>query len=93
MLPGIESLCRCHKLLKQPINACVQVASILLPLCFVYDVFWVFLQPLLTHGDSVMVKVRCSHAPGLQWFVQVAATGVMMTVQSFVLLCQSTTTA
>lgn len=36
---------------------CLQVACILLPLCFVYDVFWVFLQPLLTNGDSVMVKV------------------------------------
>jgi len=35
----------------------VQVACVLLPLSFFYDVFWVFIQPYLTHGDSVMVKV------------------------------------
>ena len=35
----------------------LQVACILLPLCFLYDIFWVFLQPLLTHSDSVMVDV------------------------------------
>ena len=38
--------------------ACVlQVASTLLPLCFVYDIFWVFIQPLLTDSTSVMVEV------------------------------------
>ena len=36
---------------------CLQVACVLLPLCFCYDVFWVFLQPLLTDGPSVMVEV------------------------------------
>ena len=30
----------------------------LLPLCFLYDVFWVFLQPLLLGGPSVMVQAR-----------------------------------
>ncbi|KAF8059420.1 SPPL2 [Scenedesmus sp. PABB004] len=36
----------------------VRVACVLLPLCFAYDVFWVFLQPLLTGGGpSVMVAV------------------------------------
>ena len=35
-----------------------QVASVLLPLCFLYDVFWVFLQPLLIGGPSVMVQAR-----------------------------------
>lgn len=35
----------------------LQVACLLLPLCFLYDVFWVFIQPLLTDGPSVMVKV------------------------------------
>ncbi|KAK9821152.1 hypothetical protein WJX74_001342 [Apatococcus lobatus] len=35
----------------------IKVACILLPLCFLYDIFWVFLQPLLTHSDSVMVDV------------------------------------
>lgn len=38
----------------------LQVACVLLPLSFAYDVFWVFIQPRLTHGDSVMVEV-CKH--------------------------------
>ncbi|KAK9818848.1 hypothetical protein WJX81_006352 [Elliptochloris bilobata] len=33
----------------------IKVASVLLPLCFLYDIFWVFLQPLLIGGPSVMV--------------------------------------
>jgi signal peptide peptidase-like protein 2B len=36
----------------------LRVACVLLPLCFFYDVFWVFLQPLLFgDGSSVMVQV------------------------------------
>lgn len=35
----------------------IKVACVLLPLSFFYDIFWVFIQPYLTHGDSVMVKV------------------------------------
>lgn len=36
----------------------LRVACVLLPLCFLYDVFWVFIQPLLTGGGtSVMVEV------------------------------------
>ena len=36
----------------------LKVACVLLPLCFFYDVFWVFLQPLLFGGgSSVMVQV------------------------------------
>ncbi len=35
----------------------LQVASILLPMAFLYDVWWVFLQPLVTGGDSVMIVV------------------------------------
>lgn len=37
--------------------SCLQVACILLSLCLVYDVFWVFVQPLVTHSSSVMVTV------------------------------------
>ena len=48
---------RLYGLTEVTAEACLQVACILLPLCFLYDVFWVFLQPLLTNGDSVMVKV------------------------------------
>lgn len=36
----------------------MQVACILLPLCFVYDIFWVFIEPLIMGGTSVMVEVR-----------------------------------
>ena len=39
-------------------HVCAQVACVLLPLCFLYDVFWVFLQPLLIGGPSVMVQAR-----------------------------------
>lgn len=36
----------------------LRVACVLLPLCFFYDIFWVFLQPMLTGGGtSVMVEV------------------------------------
>ena len=36
----------------------VRVACVLLPLCLVYDVWWVFLQPAVTAGrESVMVVV------------------------------------
>ena len=35
----------------------MQVASLLLLLCLGYDVFWVFLQPLFSGGQSVMVEV------------------------------------
>lgn len=36
----------------------LKVACVLLPLCFCYDIFWVFLQPLIVgDGKSVMVEV------------------------------------
>eukprot|EP00878_Enallax_costatus_P005247 GHUV01005514.1.p1 GENE.GHUV01005514.1~~GHUV01005514.1.p1 ORF type:complete len:657 (+),score=154.76 GHUV01005514.1:2409-4379(+) len=36
----------------------LKVACVLLPLCFCYDIFWVFLQPLIIgDGESVMVEV------------------------------------
>lgn len=35
----------------------LRVACVLLPLCFFYDVFWVFLSPYLFKGESVMVQV------------------------------------
>lgn len=39
-------------------------ATILLPLAFVYDVWWVFLQPLVTGGPSVMVEVAAGGGEG-----------------------------
>lgn len=35
----------------------MQVACILLPLCFLYDIFWVFITPIIMGGKSVMVEV------------------------------------
>jgi Signal peptide peptidase len=35
-----------------------QVATILLGSMLCYDVFWVFIQPRLSHSSSVMVEVR-----------------------------------
>ncbi|KAF5840585.1 signal peptide peptidase-domain-containing protein [Dunaliella salina] len=35
----------------------IKVACILLPLCFLYDIFWVFLSPYFFGGESVMVEV------------------------------------
>ncbi|CAL8468855.1 g8396 [Coccomyxa elongata] len=40
----------------------IKVACILLPLCFVYDVFWVFIEPLIMGGTSVMVEVATGEA-------------------------------
>lgn len=34
------------------------IATVLLCVFFVYDVFWVFLSPLLFGGKSVMVEVE-----------------------------------
>lgn len=35
----------------------LRVASVLLPLAFIYDVWWVFIQPRVFHDQSVMVSV------------------------------------
>mmetsp|Transcript_35632 Transcript_35632/g.79248 ORF Transcript_35632/g.79248 Transcript_35632/m.79248 type:complete len:564 (-) Transcript_35632:687-2378(-) len=35
----------------------IKVTCILLPLAFVYDIFWVFISPLFFNGESVMVEV------------------------------------
>jgi signal peptide peptidase-like protein 2B len=52
---GIAIMLLVLRTLRLP-NLCV--ACVLLPLCFFYDVFWVFLQPMLTGGGtSVMVEV------------------------------------
>lgn len=40
----------------------LKVAAILLPSALVYDVWWVFLQPLVTGGPSVMVEVATGAA-------------------------------
>jgi hypothetical protein len=50
----------------------VQVACILLPLCFTYDIFWVFIEPMIIGGTSVMVEVgfyflAADHCCRCQW--------------------------
>ena len=42
-----------------------KVAMILLPLMFAYDVFFVFLEPLIFGGPSVMVKAGGARLPFL----------------------------
>ena len=42
----------------------LQVAAVLLSLAFVYDVFWVFVSPLLFSGQSVMVAVATGGGTG-----------------------------
>lgn len=41
----------------------IQVAAILLIVAFVYDIFFVFVTPLLFHGKSVMITVATSGGP------------------------------
>jgi signal peptide peptidase-like protein 2B len=41
----------------------IQVASILLIVAFVYDIFFVFVTPLIFHGKSVMITVATSGGP------------------------------
>lgn len=42
----------------------IRVASILLISAMLYDVWWVFLQPLVTHSESVMVEVASRSSGG-----------------------------
>jgi len=42
----------------------LKVATILLPLAFLYDIWWVFLQPAVTGGPSVMVAVATGGGAG-----------------------------
>eukprot|EP00956_Cyclotella_meneghiniana_P043468 scaffold271624_cov175-Cyclotella_meneghiniana.AAC.1 len=42
----------------------IKVASILLTVAFFYDIFFVFVTPLLTkHGESIMVNVATTGGP------------------------------
>jgi signal peptide peptidase-like protein 2B len=44
----------------------IQVATVLLVVAFVYDIFFVFVTPLLFHGKSVMITVATSGGPPLK---------------------------
>ena len=41
----------------------IKVAAVLLSCAFVYDIFWVFISPLLFH-ESVMIVVACGDKSG-----------------------------
>ena len=41
----------------------IQVASLLLLVAFVYDIFFVFVTPYLFHGESIMITVATSGGP------------------------------
>lgn len=56
-LQDIMGICFMLVILRQFFLPNLKVASILLCLAFVYDVWWVFLQPLVTGGQSVMIEV------------------------------------
>jgi signal peptide peptidase-like protein 2B len=47
----------------------LRVACVLLPLCFAYDVFWVFLQPLLSGSGSSSVMVEVASGAGSSEFL------------------------
>jgi signal peptide peptidase-like protein 2B len=42
---------------------CIRVASILLIIAFAYDIFMVFITPLIFNGESVMITVATSGGP------------------------------
>jgi signal peptide peptidase-like 2B len=57
MLQDLLSVCLMLSILRSVNLPSLRVAAILLPAAFCYDVWWVFLQPLVTGGQSVMVAV------------------------------------
>ncbi|KAL4438186.1 hypothetical protein ABPG77_010547 [Micractinium sp. CCAP 211/92] len=61
-LQDAMGVCFMLVILKQFFLPNLKVATILLCLAFVYDVWWVFLQPLVTGGESVMVEVATGGA-------------------------------
>eukprot|EP00887_Chlorella_sp_A99_P007587 scaffold28.g7587.t1 len=57
VLQDLLAVCLMLVILRQLLLPNLKVACILLPLAFCYDVWWVFLQPAVTGGESVMVEV------------------------------------
>ncbi|PSC70351.1 signal peptide peptidase-like 3 [Micractinium conductrix] len=56
-LQDLMGICFMLVILKQFSLPNLRVAATLLCLAFVYDVWWVFLQPMITGGPSVMIDV------------------------------------
>jgi len=66
----------------------LKVACILLPLCFAYDIFMVFVTPLIFGGESVMVDVATGGAGGepLPMLLRVPRFGAPRGMQGYSML-------
>lgn len=64
VIQDIFGLCMCVLFLSTIKLNAIRVAAILLTVAFFYDIFFVFVTPLLTkHGESIMVNVATSGGP------------------------------
>ena len=59
----MESSCMCITFLQAIQINSIKVATILLVIAFVYDIFFVFISPHLTGGKSIMIDVATSGGP------------------------------
>ena len=63
VMQDVFGSCMCIVFLKTIRLNSIRVATILLLVAFVYDIFFVFVTPLLFHGKSVMITVATSGGP------------------------------
>ena len=64
LIQDIFGLCMCMLFLETIKLNAIKVGAILLIVAFFYDIFFVFVTPLLTkHGESIMVNVATSGGP------------------------------
>ena len=63
IMQDIFGACMCIVFLSLIKLNSIRVASILLIVAFLYDIFFVFVTPLLFHGKSVMITVATSGGP------------------------------
>lgn len=64
VIQDLFGLCMCMLFLETIKLNAIKVAAVLLTVAFFYDIFFVFVTPLLTkHGESIMVNVATSGGP------------------------------
>eukprot|EP00580_Thalassiosira_gravida_P016290 CAMPEP_0201665430 /NCGR_PEP_ID=MMETSP0494-20130426/6577_1 /ASSEMBLY_ACC=CAM_ASM_000839 /TAXON_ID=420259 /ORGANISM="Thalassiosira gravida, Strain GMp14c1" /LENGTH=569 /DNA_ID=CAMNT_0048144383 /DNA_START=19 /DNA_END=1728 /DNA_ORIENTATION=- len=64
LIQDIFGLCMCMLFLETIKLNAIKVGAVLLVVAFFYDIFFVFVTPLLTkHGESIMVNVATSGGP------------------------------
>lgn len=68
-LQDVFGVCLCLQFLNLVRLPSLSVATLLLGLAFAYDVFFVFLTPLLFGGTSVMVKVATGESKRFTHFL------------------------